>query len=86
MSDLSDAHLVADEALRLKEENERLRALILAIVVTHGLRSAPGLNPCPICGSAAMRHRDGQWDDHAVDGLRPSPMCSWPALWAEAKK
>jgi hypothetical protein len=45
MSDVSDAHMATDEAVRLKAENERLRELIRAVV------ERVGLEQCPACGT-----------------------------------
>ena len=70
MSDLSDAHLVADEALRLKAEVERLRGLIRAVVA--------GVQPSDQCPYCALWLR-GPIEAHGAG-------CPWPALVAEAEK
>lgn len=69
MSDLKDAHLVADEALRLKAENERLRGLIRAVVEKVGVR-----DDCPICAAQAAHsfHADDcRWPALVAEAEKP---------------
>jgi hypothetical protein len=92
MSDLSDAHLAADEALRLKAENERLRGMLHDALIKADAerlremlreairirRSDPALDSdCPICEPLVSSR---EYPKSHFEG------CPWPAILAEAEK